>query len=71
MRFDPLVEPPHLLDVAQVAHHLRASADKVRGLIASGQLPALRLGRSYRIREQDLKTFITAEATKLAKELNS
>ena len=49
--------------VAQVAERFQVSQETVRRWIRSGQLPVLELGgvkAGYRIREDDLATFIEA-----------
>ena len=40
---------PKVYTVAEVAHLFAVSPRVVRGLIRKGELPALRIGRSYRI----------------------
>ena len=49
-----------LLTVADVARRLRCSERRVRGLIASGALPALRDGRNVRITPADVDTYVEA-----------
>jgi excisionase family DNA binding protein len=44
--------------VAEVADQLRVSNMTVYRLVQSGQLPAVRVGRSYRIREEDLDRYL-------------
>jgi excisionase family DNA binding protein len=46
------------LTVAEVAHHLRVSNMTVYRLVNSGQLSAVRVGRGYRIREDDVRTYL-------------
>ena len=50
--------PGPLLTVAEVADVLRVSNMTVYRLIKAGDLPALRVGKNYRIRESDLATFL-------------
>ena len=50
--------PGPLLTVAEVAEVLRVSNMTVYRLIKAGDLPALRVGKNYRIREADLSTFL-------------
>ena len=50
--------PGPLLTVAEVAEVLRVSNMTVYRLIKAGDLPALRVGKNYRIREADLTTFL-------------
>jgi excisionase family DNA binding protein len=49
-----------LLTVAEVAAVLRVSNMTVYRLIKAGDLPALRVGKNYRIRESELETFLSA-----------
>ncbi len=46
------------LTVAEVARHLRVSNMTVYRLVKSGQLAAVRVGRGYRIREDDVRTYL-------------
>jgi len=46
------------LTVAEVAGIMRVSTMTVYRLIKSGELPAARVGKSYRIREDDLDAFL-------------
>ncbi len=46
------------LTVAEVARHLRVSNMTVYRLVNSGQLPAVRVGRGYRIREDDVRKYL-------------
>jgi excisionase family DNA binding protein len=50
-----------LLTVAEVAEMLRVSTMTVYRLIRSGEIPAVRIGRSYRIREPDLESYIESQ----------
>ena len=47
-----------LLTVAEVAAGMRVSNMTVYRLIKSGELPAVRVGKGYRIREADLQRFL-------------
>ncbi|HLI01723.1 MAG TPA: helix-turn-helix domain-containing protein [Acidimicrobiales bacterium] len=49
--------------VAEVAAALRVSNMTVYRLVQSGQLPAVRVGRSYRIREEDLDRYLGEQFT--------
>ena len=44
--------------VAEVARQLRVSNMTVYRLINSGQLGAIRVGRSYRLREEDVRRYL-------------
>ena len=50
------IESEQLLTVREVAERLRVHPITVRRLIASGRLPAVRIGRAVRVREADLAT---------------
>jgi len=47
-----------LLDASDVAKVLALSVRSIRRLIASGELPSVRLGRSVRIRQIDVDALI-------------
>jgi excisionase family DNA binding protein len=58
---DPQASAPMLgrfMTVAEVARHLRVSNMTVYRLVNSGQLPAVRVGRGYRIREDDVRKYL-------------
>lgn len=50
-----------LLTVAEVADLFRVSSMTVYRLIRNGDLPAVRVGRSYRVREDDLQAYLQAQ----------
>ena len=52
-----------LLTVAEVADQLRVSTMTVYRLIQRDELPALRIGRSYRINQDDLDAYLSGRAT--------
>ena len=52
-----------LLTVAEVAEHMRVSNMTVYRLIKSGTLPALRVGKNFRIRERDLTAYLDSSVT--------
>lgn len=54
-----------LLTVAEVAGSLRVSNMTVYRLIKSGQLPALRVGKNYRIRQGDLDAYLNAGSVRV------
>lgn len=54
-----------LLTVAEVAAHMRVSNMTVYRLIKSGQLPALRVGKNFRIRGTDLAAYLDASRTRV------
>jgi excisionase family DNA binding protein len=47
-----------LLTVAEVAEMLRVSTMTVYRLIRTGELPAVRVGRSYRVKKTDLERYL-------------
>jgi len=51
------------LTVGEVASVLRISNMTVYRLISSGQLPAVRVGRSYRLRVEDVDAYLGARFT--------
>lgn len=52
-----------LWTVAEVAEHMRVSNMTVYRLIKAGQLPAIRVGKNYRIRGRDLSRYLDASST--------
>lgn len=52
------------LTVGEVAAVLRVSNMTVYRLINAGQLPAVRIGRSFRLRQADLDGYLTAQLTR-------
>ena len=56
--------PEHrLLTVREVADAIRVSTMTVYRLIKSGSLPAIRVGKHFRIRESDLSRFLETQTT--------
>jgi excisionase family DNA binding protein len=51
------------LTVAEVASQLRVSNMTVYRLVQAGEIPAVRVGRSYRIREDDLDKYLAGRYT--------
>ena len=51
-------ERRHFMTVAEVAQLLRVSTMTVYRLIKSGELPAVRVGRSYRLRPGDVDQYL-------------
>jgi excisionase family DNA binding protein len=49
-----------LLTVAEVADVLRVSNMTVYRLIKGGEIPALRVGKNYRIRQDDLEAYLAS-----------
>jgi excisionase family DNA binding protein len=59
---EPFTEA-RLLTVNEVADLLRVSRMTVYRLIKTGEMPALRVGRSYRLREEDVTTYLRERYT--------
>jgi excisionase family DNA binding protein len=53
------------LTVGEVAGVLRVSTMTVYRLINAGQLPAVRIGRSFRLRSDDLDRYVAGQLTKV------
>ncbi|MGH9244992.1 MAG: helix-turn-helix domain-containing protein [Acidimicrobiales bacterium] len=51
------------LTVTEVARLMRVSSMTVYRLIKSGDLPAVRVGKSYRVREEDLDRYLARHYT--------
>jgi len=51
------------LTAAEVASLLRVSTMTVYRLIRAGELPAVRVGKSYRVREDDVDRYLAARYT--------
>jgi excisionase family DNA binding protein len=50
-----------LLTVAEVAAQLRVSTMTIYRLIRSGELPAVRVGRNYRVRADELEAYLEGQ----------
>ena len=60
----PMGEPrPVFMTVAEVADQLRVSSMTVYRLIRCGDLCAARIGKSYRLRQSDVDTFLAQRFT--------
>ncbi len=51
-------EWPDVMTVAQVAGYLQLAENTVRGLIGRKELPAAKIGKSYRIRKEDVDAYL-------------
>lgn len=49
---------PRFLTAAEAAERMRVSKMTVYRLIRSGKLPAVQIGKAYRVREDDLEGFL-------------
>ena len=54
---------PRFLTVLEVADQLRVSTMTVYRLIKSGELRAARVGKSYRLREDDIDAYLAKQYT--------
>lgn len=54
-----------LLTVGEVAGTMRVSNMTVYRLIKSGQLPAFRVGKNYRIRESDVNKYLSDRSVRI------
>jgi excisionase family DNA binding protein len=54
---------PRYLTVREVATYLRVSTMTVYRLINGGNLPAVRIGKSFRVREDDLNRYLAERYT--------
>lgn len=52
-----------LWTVAEVAEHMRVSNMTIYRLIKRGELPAIRVGKNYRLRGRDLAAYLEASTT--------
>jgi excisionase family DNA binding protein len=57
------IDEERLWTVAEVAEHMRVSNMTVYRLIKGQQLPAIRVGKNYRIRGSDLADYLNASRT--------
>jgi excisionase family DNA binding protein len=55
---------PRFVTVAEVAAALRVSSMTVYRLINGGALPAVRIGRSFRLRREDVDRYLADRLTK-------
>ncbi|MGO1315924.1 MAG: helix-turn-helix domain-containing protein [Cellulomonadaceae bacterium] len=55
-------QAPAFLTVAEVADAMRVSRMTVYRLVHSGELPAIRVGKSFRVPEQALAAYLRASA---------
>ena len=54
-----------LLTVSEVASTMRVSNMTVYRLIKSGDLPAVRVGKNYRIRETDVQRYLSDRSVRV------
>ncbi len=60
---EPKESRTQFVTVAEVAEQLRVSNMTVYRLVQGGQLPAVRVGRSYRIRADDVDRYLSGQYT--------
>jgi excisionase family DNA binding protein len=51
------------LTVSEVADLLRVSSMTIYRLIKEGEMPAVRVGKSYRLREEDIDAYLAKQYT--------
>jgi excisionase family DNA binding protein len=56
-------ERDRLWTVSELADHMRVSNMTVYRLIKAGELPALRVGKNYRLRGSDIAAYLDASCT--------
>lgn len=61
---DNAQQRPRFMTVAEVAEMMRVSTMTVYRLIKGGDLPAVRFGKSYRLDEADVDTYLTSRYTR-------
>ena len=54
-----------LMTVSEVAAAMRVSNMTVYRLIKTGELPALRVGKNYRIRDADVERYLSARSVRV------
>ncbi|WP_237690158.1 helix-turn-helix domain-containing protein [Nocardioides panacisoli] len=52
------VPDPKFLTIAEVATMMRVSKMTVYRLVHNGELPAIRVGRSFRVTEEDVNAYL-------------
>lgn len=52
--------------VAEIANKLKLDVETIRVYIRSGELPAHKFGREYRIKEKDYESFVDSKLKKNA-----
>lgn len=63
--------PQQLYSVEQVADLLHLHVKTVRGYVRDGRLPAVRIGKQYRISREDLQSFTGGSAADVARHRHS
>ena len=58
-----MTQDSHFVTVGEVARQLRVSNMTVYRLIQAGELAAVRVGKSYRLREEDVDAYLAARYT--------
>jgi len=53
-----------LLTVTEVANYLRVSDNTIRAMIRQGKLPALKVGREYRVKRADIDASLIVQGDK-------
>jgi excisionase family DNA binding protein len=58
-----VTQKSNFVTVSEVADQLRVSTMTVYRLINAGDLPAVRVGKSYRLREEDVDAYLAGRYT--------
>jgi excisionase family DNA binding protein len=58
-----VTQKSNFVTVGEVARQLRVSTMTVYRLISAGDLPAVRVGKSYRLREEDVDAYLAGRYT--------
>ncbi len=57
---------PRFLTASEAAERMRVSKMTVYRLIRSGKIPAVQIGKAYRVRETDLEQYLNSSYVKSA-----
>lgn len=63
-----MTEPEPLMTVAEVARWLRKHVNQIRRMAASGQMPALRAGETWRFDRETLERWMRGEVDNQGRE---
>lgn len=64
MARNPSPGGPRFLTALEAAERMRVSKMTVYRLIQTGKIPAVRIGKAYRVREEDLETYLDSSYVK-------
>ncbi|MCA1830416.1 MAG: helix-turn-helix domain-containing protein [Actinomycetota bacterium] len=57
---------PRFLTASEAAERMRVSKMTVYRLIRAGKLPAVQIGKAYRVREDDLETYLASSYVRVS-----